>query len=69
MSSLRMRWSGWRISNNPIFSVLLSDEAGIWILVGLCTAGKSVTNRDTLSMLQEAGMPGFEIIYDEVPRE
>ena len=51
------------------FKFLLPDETGIQILVGLCNALKPVSNRDILNMLQEAGVPGFEILYDEVSRE
>ena len=51
------------------FKFLLPDETGIQILVGLCDALKPDSNRDILNMLQETGVPGFEVLYDEVTRE
>jgi len=51
------------------FRFLLPDETGIRILVELCTKDRPVRNRDILSVLQEAGVPGFEELYDEVSRD
>lgn len=61
--------SSGNISRLVNFRFLLPDETGMQILVGLCNADKPVSNRDILRMLQEAGMPGFEVLYDEVSRE
>lgn len=61
--------SSCNISRLVNFRFLLPDEVGMHILVGLCNAGRQVTNRDILCMLQETGVPGFEVLYDEVNRE